>query len=158
MKKYTSESGRSMVEMLGVIAIIGVISVGGITSMSYVDSYFRTSSTLLEVDGLARDIVDMCSWSQSFADCGLSTRFLKSEGVLSSEKNRWGGDINVTAINATDTTPDSFQIQFTQVPESVAEQMVEETTTGADGAKHLMRATKGDCNNGCTVTFTENLD
>lgn len=158
MKKYTSESGRSMVEMLGVIAIIGVISVGGITSMSYVDSYFRTSSTLLEVDGLARDIVDMCSWSQSFAECGLSTNFLKDEGVLSSDKNRWGGDIEVTPIPATETTPDSFQIQFTQVPESVAEQMEEETATGADGTKHLMRAIKGECNNGCTVTFTENLD
>ena len=35
--KHSNESGRSMVEMLGVIAIIGVISVGGITSMGYVD-------------------------------------------------------------------------------------------------------------------------
>ena len=30
MKKLKSESGRSMVEMLGVLAIIGVLSVGGI--------------------------------------------------------------------------------------------------------------------------------
>ena len=27
---YTQESGRSMIEMLGVLAIIGVLSVGGI--------------------------------------------------------------------------------------------------------------------------------
>jgi len=30
MKKFKNESGRSMVEMLGVLAIIGVLSVGGI--------------------------------------------------------------------------------------------------------------------------------
>ena len=30
MKKKVKESGRSMVEMLGVLAIIGVLSIGGI--------------------------------------------------------------------------------------------------------------------------------
>ena len=34
MKKLKSESGRSMVEMLGVLAIIGVLSVGGIAGYS----------------------------------------------------------------------------------------------------------------------------
>ena len=59
--KTSNESGRSMVEMLGVIAIIGVISVGAITSMSYVDSYFRTSATLMDIEQIARDINDMYS-------------------------------------------------------------------------------------------------
>ena len=31
--KHTNESGRSMVEMLGVLAIIGVLSVGGIAGI-----------------------------------------------------------------------------------------------------------------------------
>ena len=34
MKKLKSQSGRSMVEMLGVLAIIGVLSVGGISGYS----------------------------------------------------------------------------------------------------------------------------
>ena len=34
MKKLKSQSGRSMVEMLGVLAIIGVLSVGGIAGYS----------------------------------------------------------------------------------------------------------------------------
>ena len=34
MKKVKSQSGRSMVEMLGVLAIIGVLSVGGIAGYS----------------------------------------------------------------------------------------------------------------------------
>ena len=34
MKKLNSQSGRSMVEMLGVLAIIGVLSVGGIAGYS----------------------------------------------------------------------------------------------------------------------------
>ena len=50
MEKRLNESGRSMVEMLGVIAIIGVITVGGITSMGYVDSYYRTKLVYLSPD------------------------------------------------------------------------------------------------------------
>ena len=34
MKKLNSQSGRSMIEMLGVLAIIGVLSVGGIAGYS----------------------------------------------------------------------------------------------------------------------------
>ena len=33
--KMDAETGRSMVEMLGVLAIIGVLTVGGITGYSY---------------------------------------------------------------------------------------------------------------------------
>ena len=34
MKNLNNESGRSMIEMLGVLAIIGVLSVGGIAGYS----------------------------------------------------------------------------------------------------------------------------
>ena len=34
MSRYAQETGRSMVEMLGVLAIIGVLSVGGIAGYS----------------------------------------------------------------------------------------------------------------------------
>ena len=35
MKKKTSQTGRSMVEMLGVLAVIGVLSIGGIVGYKY---------------------------------------------------------------------------------------------------------------------------
>ena len=36
LSKKTDQSGRSMVEMLGVLAIIGVLSVGGISGYYHV--------------------------------------------------------------------------------------------------------------------------
>jgi len=139
-----------MVEMLGVIAIIGVISVGGITSMSYIDSYFRTSATLLEIDQVARDITDMCSWATGYDTCGLNTNMLIQEEIIDTEKNRWGGTISV------DATVDEFKLTYTEVPETSCEQMVEELTVGAGETKtqHLVElyAAETDCSNG-TIAF-----
>ncbi len=52
-KQTNSESGRSMVEMLGVLAIIGVISVGGITSYTYAISKYRASTIFYSVSEMA---------------------------------------------------------------------------------------------------------
>ncbi len=47
MKKFkNNQSGRSMVEMLGVLAIIGVLSVGGIAGYSMAMQKFRTNQAI----------------------------------------------------------------------------------------------------------------
>ncbi len=129
MIKNTSESGRSMVEMLGVIAIIGVIAIGGITSMAYLDAYFRTTATLAEIDQMASDLIDLCSWStiDGYESCLKDdvNQLLCEEKVLDcidgKAKNRWGGDITIAAQG-----PDNFSITFTEIPASICEQLNEE--------------------------------
>lgn len=120
----SNESGRSMIEMLGVIAIIGVISIGGITSMSYVDSYFRSSATLLEVEQMARDINDMYSWAPNYS--GLNNDKICNEDIVkcSGNKipNRWGGEVTVNAMS----DGNSYRIIYTQVSESACERIVEQ--------------------------------
>ena len=44
--KKTNESGRSMVEMLGVLAIIGVLSIGGIAGYSMAMNRYRANEAL----------------------------------------------------------------------------------------------------------------
>ena len=44
--KYTNESGRSMVEMLGVLAIVGVLSVGGIAGYTRAMRSWRANEIL----------------------------------------------------------------------------------------------------------------
>lgn len=41
-----NETGRSMVEMLGVLAIVGVLSVGGITGYSMAMTKYKTNRLL----------------------------------------------------------------------------------------------------------------
>ena len=52
-----SQSGRSMVEMLGTLAIIGVLSVGGIMGYSYGMDKWRASATLNDVNLRMIDLV-----------------------------------------------------------------------------------------------------
>ena len=48
-KLTNEEHGRSMIEMLGVLAIIGVLSVGGIAGYSKAMSVYRTNKTINEI-------------------------------------------------------------------------------------------------------------
>lgn len=56
MKTYTNEHGRSMVEILGVLAIIGVLSIGGIQGYRYAFIKYRANDIVNAVNMRASDI------------------------------------------------------------------------------------------------------
>ena len=55
IKKYT-QNGRSMIEMLGVLAIIGVLSIGGIAGYSKAMTKYRVNKTADQISQLAQNI------------------------------------------------------------------------------------------------------
>lgn len=55
--KYNYESGRSMVEMLGTLAIIGVLSIGGIVGYSYGIDKYRANKTMHDIQLRAVDLL-----------------------------------------------------------------------------------------------------
>ncbi len=57
MTRMISQSGRSMVEMLGVLAIIGVLSVGGITGYSYAMNKHKANQTINEINLRRIDLI-----------------------------------------------------------------------------------------------------
>ena len=59
MLKYTTalQSGRSMVEMLGTLAIIGVLSIGGIAGYSYGMDKYRANTIINDVNLRAIDLI-----------------------------------------------------------------------------------------------------
>ena len=61
MKKIKLESGRSMVEILGVLAVVGVLSVGGIWGYSYGMDKHKASET---AKGLTMRAVDLLAQSE----------------------------------------------------------------------------------------------
>ena len=62
-----NESGRSMIEMLGVLAIIGVLSVGGIAGYSKAMSKYRTNKAIDQATMLITNIRTMFAQQQSYA-------------------------------------------------------------------------------------------
>lgn len=159
MNNKKSQSGRSMVEMLGVIAIIGLITIGGITSMGYVDSYFRVNSTVIEVDNLAADIADTYSWSTSYSDIDLNEMceersiddcIATVDGTTTtySLQNRWGGAIIIDSADG----GASFEITYTNVPLTACQQIYE--TALSPKSFHYVTLIRPASDAGCTDEST----
>ena len=57
INNFNPQSGRSMVEMLGVLAVIGVLSIGGIMGYSYGMDKYRANETINDIMLKSIDIV-----------------------------------------------------------------------------------------------------
>lgn len=132
MKKlYKSEqSGRSMVEMLGVLAIIGVLSVGGIAGYSKAMVKYKTTKTMDQISMLAANIRTAFASSASYT--GLSTENARKWGFASSDMydtagtgftNPFLGKINIASASAQGLANMGFFIQYTAIPRDVCVQL-----------------------------------
>ena len=56
---HTNESGRSMVEMLGVLAIVGVLSVGGIAGYSKAMLMYKSNKQMEQINRLFHTMIPL---------------------------------------------------------------------------------------------------
>lgn len=74
------QSGRSMVEMLGVLAIIGVLSIGGIAGYSKAMAKFRVNKTLDQISMLVMNIRSLYSANINYK--GLTDKIAIQMGII----------------------------------------------------------------------------
>ena len=89
------QSGRSMVEMLGVLAIIGVLSIGGISGYSKAMAKYRVNKTLDQISILVMNIRSLFSASYTYE--GLTEAVAIQMGIIPGDmqdKNDTGKIIN----------------------------------------------------------------
>ena len=113
---YRSEqSGRSMVEMLGVLAIIGVLSVGGIAGYSKAMTKFKINKSMDQVSMLVANIRTLFSGQRNYS--GLSNSNAVTFGIIPSEMDGGGGTITNSFAGAvtlgTDTVNGNADAAFT---------------------------------------------
>ena len=100
---YKSEqTGRSMVEMLGVLAIIGVLSVGGIAGYSRAMAKFKISKAMDQMSMLVANIRTLYSGQRSYA--GLDNGAANSFGVVPSDMSGGAGGAIITNAFGSDVT------------------------------------------------------
>ena len=105
----TNENGRSMIEMLGVLAIIGVLSVGGIAGYSKAMNKFKTNKVADNVSMLVANIKTLYAQQNSYAE--LDNASAVSMGVVPDELgtdssnllNAFNGPVNIHVSDSTDT-------------------------------------------------------
>lgn len=114
---YRSEqTGRSMVEMLGVLAIIGVLSVGGIAGYSRAMAKFKISKAMDQISMLVSNIRTLYSGQRSYAN--LNNAAANSFGVVPSEMSGGAGGAVITnafgsnVVIGTTANDLQFTVQF----------------------------------------------
>ena len=120
----TNESGRSMIEMLGVLAIIGVLSVGGIAGYSKAMTKFKTNQVADNVSMLVANIKTLYAQQKSYN--GLNTENAITLGVVPDElkksatelTNAFNGSVEIKASSSTknEALPRAFYIIFNGLP------------------------------------------
>ena len=79
----TNETGRSMIEMLGVLAIIGVLSVGGIAGYSKAMNKFKTNKVADNVSMIVANVKTLYAQQNTYK--GLNNGTAVSMGVIPDE-------------------------------------------------------------------------
>ena len=90
------QCGRSMIEMLGVLAIVGVLSVGGIACYSKAMTKFKTNQIADQVSTIVTNIKTLYAQQKNYA--GLDTESALSMGVIPTEL---GSEYGVYGSNLT---------------------------------------------------------
>ncbi|MDO4183994.1 MAG: type 4 pilus major pilin [Rhodospirillales bacterium] len=83
MKMRSEQTGRSMVEMLGVLAIIGVLSVGGIAGYSKAMSKYKLTKAMDQVSTTVTNIRTLYSGQPNYD--GLTTTTMIQMGAVGAE-------------------------------------------------------------------------
>lgn len=73
------ESGRTMLEMLGVLAIMGIIMYGAIAGINYGMSTYKINQTYNEVQDAVQGIQDLYSWSPRYEDPSMQTHVCEND-------------------------------------------------------------------------------
>ena len=138
---HTQESGRSMVEMLGVLAIVGVLSVGGIAGYSQAMAKFKVTKAMDQVQTIITNMRTLYASSRTYSQVTPATAY--TVGILTDETytgskgiNPFGGEINFG------NTTRTFSVTYTNLtPEACVK--IATAEWGADESSGLVTMTVG---------------
>jgi len=148
-----NESGRSMIEMLGVLAIIGVLSVGGIAGYSKAMAKFRANKTIDQVQHIVTNIRILFGSQKNYLDLGngdattydiLSKANLLpdemktgSANAMSDYTNPYAGAVDIKYAlrfsNESGTGDKAFTIKYSGIPQSACIDLASQDWNASSG-------------------------
>ena len=128
------QTGRSMIEMIAVLAIIGIITVGVIAGINQGFIKYRTTATYTEIRHISQNIANLYSWQRQYkdGDCTktgtdiVSCPFLCENDVFlngcegNQPINPFGGSYYITFPQDEGGNHIIMRIQATGIPEEAA--------------------------------------
>jgi type II secretory pathway pseudopilin PulG len=125
INKNSTQSGRSMIEMLGVLAIVGVLSVGGIAGYSKAMEKFKINKTIDQVSTIVANVRTLFAqqtsygnmWTYEFKETGVVPDDIEFE--ISYYFNPFGGFLHVVSGNSVGLSEKNFAVLLGGLPKDV---------------------------------------
>jgi len=83
--RIKNETGRTLLEMTGVLAIIGVLVIGSVSGLRFGITWMQVSSVYSIVENTTAGVIDIYSWKKDYP--------LSTEGKIMAEKIIKSGDV-----------------------------------------------------------------
>lgn len=124
-----TQSGRSMVEMLGVLAIVGVLSLGGIAGYTKAMRNYRTNRTIDIINQLVVDIesiyfTDTRTFKYAEVDNAHMIEYGLIENNLISEGSTLVNPFNGSLLISNNETNKTFSIKLDKIPQAACMELV----------------------------------
>lgn len=148
-----NENGRSMIEMLGVLAIIGVLSVGGIAGYSKAMAKFRSNKTIDQISHIVTNIRILFGSQKNYADLGNNDGLLVTNASLfpdemhenmnsndlTSYKNPYAGGVTLWVSGRFNTgtnkdTDKAFIIRYDGIPQAACVDLASQDWNASSGS------------------------
>lgn len=143
-----NEQGRSMIEMLGVLAIVGVLSVGGIAGYSKAMGKFKTNKLIDQINMVTTNVRTLYATQPNYH--GLTTALARDVNLIPSEmyvagesrvNNAFGGSLRLVASKANaddnDNGEKAYIISVDNIPSTACVSIVT-TDWGSDSDSGLI--------------------
>lgn len=145
--KHTNESGRSMVEMLGVLAIVGVLSIGGIAGYSKAMAKFKVNKTLDQISMIITNVRTTFGNQSSYDGLNNANAIayeivgndINQDGTL---KNAFNGNVLINAVCEDGTYCPEFIIVYSGLEKSACA-TIASSDWGGSAASGLVSMTIG---------------
>ncbi len=108
MFKNANQSGRSMIEMLGVLAIVGILSAGGIAGYSMAMNNHKTNAMMEKVHLIAQRTKELYGSDYRGLNNNGSLDALINAGMLNDKNTPFGGEFQLWQAEA---FPNAFTIK-----------------------------------------------
>lgn len=146
-----NEQGRSMIEMLGVLAIVGVLSVGGIAGYSKAMAKFKTNKVIDQINTISTNVRTLYSSQRNYGGLNNGTAIrmalIPSEMYAASNKsasgsnvkvtNAFGGDLYIHSVNRGTGTDNAYVIAVDTLPKTACVSIAT-TDWGGDSGSGLV--------------------
>ena len=158
MLQRKNQSGRTMVEMLAVLAVIGVLTVGAIAGLSQAMDKYRLSKTHDDILSINQSIVDLYAWSRRYPDMSaakmqeMCKNDVFPDGCISGSvaKNVYGGAYEIM----TSSTDSVVTITLTNLPSNACTDLASDEMDWGEYLVDDGEHKNPTCNNGVfTIKF-----